>query len=161
MKYTLASIINYVDFGNYLRGDLNEFRKEIEETRKALQQVSGRFFYNNTGRFSNIFGTEMKFSIYPTMTPTHGERYDLTIYDYRGDMLIWQEIITPDTDRNNLINRLMKVTEEWTRGNITCSNCGNLVPYYENMNHRYYAGIYCNECWESKFKAIEAAETYN
>ena len=42
---------------------------------------------------------------------------------------------------------------------VNCSACDKEITYNE-IAGRYFAGIYCKECWENKYKEIEAKETY-
>jgi hypothetical protein len=49
----------------------------------------------------------------------------------------------------------------WEQGKLRCSHCGEIIDYAENSGHRYFAGIYCQHCWDTKYREIEANETYN
>lgn len=48
-------------------------------------------------------------------------------------------------------------------GIIHCSDCGKPMDRNEVKGYKrhYFAGAYCQTCWDSKWKAIEARETYN
>lgn len=46
-------------------------------------------------------------------------------------------------------------------GLIKCADCGKLVKYEDIRNNRFFAGLYCDECWEREWKEVEANETYN
>lgn len=43
---------------------------------------------------------------------------------------------------------------------IHCSGC-NMLINMKDVAGSYYAGRYCKDCWENKYKAIEAAENYD
>ena len=58
------------------------------------------------------------------------------------------------------IKWIEKVTEEYCKGIVHCSDCGREIHKNE-IAGRYFAGIYCKNCWEGKWKAIEAREDYN
>ena len=45
-------------------------------------------------------------------------------------------------------------------GKINCSDCGKLINEKE-IAGRYFAGLYCKDCWERTWKEIEAKETYD
>lgn len=45
-------------------------------------------------------------------------------------------------------------------GIVHCSDCKKEMKV-EYIAGRYFAGIYCKDCWEGKWKAIEAKEDYN
>ncbi len=45
-------------------------------------------------------------------------------------------------------------------GKAHCSDCQEIMVMSEKGG-RYFGGIYCQGCWDGKWKAIEAKETYN
>ena len=50
---------------------------------------------------------------------------------------------------------------DFANGVIHCSDCGIAFPVTEIKGKAFYAGIYCQHCWDNKWKAIEAAENYD
>ena len=69
---------------------------------------------------------------------------------------------------SNVIQELEKVIKDYVQGLIPCSDCGRKVE--KSKVGRYFAGIYCPECWSGvtgKYKdkggwrKIEVQETYN
>jgi len=46
------------------------------------------------------------------------------------------------------------------KGKAHCSDCQEIMDV-DKIGGRYFAGIYCQSCWEREWKAIEAKETYN
>lgn len=167
IRYIPAMIINYMEFSNKLRGDLKEFKNELEETRIALKKTSGYIYDNNVARFSNIFGTEFAFSLSEKTKWNNPERkwegtnvFELSVWDYGGGIAIFNGII-PSENRDKFIQEALSVCEKWSRGQKQCSDCGEWISYIENQSHRYFAGIYCDKCWNGKWKAIEAKETYD
>lgn len=63
----------------------------------------------------------------------------------------------PPTDA--FIEWIENITKEYCDGDIHCSGCGKQIKQKE-IAGRYFAGIYCKDCWENKYKDIEAKETY-
>ena len=49
---------------------------------------------------------------------------------------------------------------DWLNGFVRCCDCGKLITR-EDVAGSYFAGVYCTDCWEGKWKAIEANETYD
>ena len=91
--------------------------------------------------------------------------------DWNGNEYI-EGCLWADDGGTSLVNDKFNTVEEFKKaeaeaklnfenGFLKCSECGELVKYEEVRNHRYFAGLYCTHCWETKYKAIEAAETYN
>ncbi|KKK73003.1 hypothetical protein LCGC14_2898200, partial [marine sediment metagenome] len=45
---------------------------------------------------------------------------------------------------------------------LSCSDCGVKIHHKtDEVGGHYFAGIYCNSCWNRHWKAVEAKETYN
>jgi hypothetical protein len=151
IRYIPAMVIDYGELRNKLKGNLKEFSEDIESVRKQLQHISGYFYDNNIARFSNIFGTEFKFLLY-------GKH--LSVYDQTGGVSIYDGLI-PEEDRDNFINNFLDICERWSKGDKRCDDCHTWINYQENKSHSYFAGTYCEDCWNRKWKAIEAAESYD
>jgi hypothetical protein len=52
-----------------------------------------------------------------------------------------------------------EIIDCYLSGEILCSGCGHRIKKEEVAGH-YFAGSYCKVCWENKYQAMEAAETY-
>ena len=159
-------IIDYIEFSNKINGDLQKFQKELEDIRIQLKKISEYAYDNNIARFSNIYGTEFSFLISEKSKWDNKNRkfiklgiFELFIWDYIGSTSIFHSII-PQENRNEFIREILNICEEWSKGKKKCSDCGKWISYLENQNHRYFAGIYCDDCWNRKWKAIEKAESY-
>ena len=55
---------------------------------------------------------------------------------------------------------MSKAAKEYARGIVHCSACRKEMQQ-KDIAGRYFAGVYCADCWERTYKAIEAKETYN
>jgi len=51
--------------------------------------------------------------------------------------------------------------DKFTDGYVRCSECGTWVNVQESKQRRYYAGIYCQACWDGGIAAQAAADDYN
>lgn len=91
--------------------------------------------------------------------------------DWNGNEYI-EGYLWADDGGTMLVNGRFKTIEDFKKaeqdaianfenGMLKCSGCGKLVRYEDARKNRYFAGLYCNHCWETKYKAIEASETYN
>jgi len=167
ITYIAPMVIDYMKFSSKLKGDLHEFRDDLEVVRKELKRVSGYQFDNPHFRFSNIYGTEFAFQIHEKSRYDNTNRnyipldiFDVNVWDYTGGTDLFHGTI-PDSDRQEFINELLMVCDKWSIGEKKCSDCKKWINYAENKSHRYFAGIYCSECWERKWKAVEASENYN
>ena len=156
-------VVDYMTFQNGMMGDLDKFIEELKEVGNAVKVAVDHKWANPNIRFSNIYGTEFSFGLYGhTHLITKQTWYDLSVWDSRGSTSIISGIIPEDSsEREAFVKKVLDTSEHFTAGKIHCSDCGKLVNYHEVNGNRYFAGIYCNECWERKWKAIEAKENYN
>lgn len=66
-----------------------------------------------------------------------------------------EEVPTPEE-----VREIINTIQDYCEGKICCSDCGRQICIDE-IAGKYFAGVYCKDCWESKWKAIEARETYD
>ena len=59
-----------------------------------------------------------------------------------------------------VFSHIKEEISNWLNGYIRCTDCGKLINREEVAGH-YFAGSYCKDCWEGKWKEIEANETYD
>ncbi|MHA2263571.1 MAG: hypothetical protein ACXAEN_14340 [Candidatus Thorarchaeota archaeon] len=55
---------------------------------------------------------------------------------------------------------MAQAAKEYAKGIVHCSHCEKEIQK-SDIAGRYFAGVYCTDCWERTYKAIEARETYN
>jgi hypothetical protein len=158
IKYIPAMVINYIELMDKLKGDIPEFIKEIDDARKQLKQISGYLYDNDICRFSDIFGKEFAFSLYGD-TYMENKIFSMSVWDYTGTTLIFHDKI-PAENRKEFIGALLHDCEEFSKGRKKCSDCGKWINYRECEINRYFAGVYCNDCWNGKWKSIESKENY-
>lgn len=70
------------------------------------------------------------------------------------------KINSKDIPSVEFIKWIEKVTDDYLRGVVKCSDCKKTILENE-IAGRYFAGIYCEDCWNSKWKKIEEKETYD
>ena len=58
------------------------------------------------------------------------------------------------------VNEIQKYLENYCNGIIECSECHKELQMEKDIAGTYYAGVYCKDCWEGKWKAIEARDNY-
>jgi len=103
-----------------------------------------------------------KFSVYHN---THkGIRLDAGLFSlwddfdrHIGEFTI-RSMSQPPTD--DFIEWIEEQTKQFCEGYIPCSKCGKIISTAE-IAGRYFAGVYCRDCWEGGVKQMEARETYD
>lgn len=124
----------------HIRDNWVEFRNE----------QFGSDVINNTERleYKNYF---FKFRIYNN---------EFTIWDnddkFLGSFCI--KIENPPTE--GFIEWINRIAEEYIAGIVHCSDCGREIRKNE-IAGRYFAGVYCKECWDREWAEREAGESYD
>jgi hypothetical protein len=129
--------------------------EECEQMCEDLREVT--FDVNGVRQFESNIVTD----IYgmPFVWSWHGST--LTVYDAVGGTTVANGYFQGKGDRRKVINEVVNRMEEFTQGYTHCSDCGTRIKYHGEVAGRYFAGVYCEKCWDGKWKAIEAKETYN
>ena len=150
--------------------DINyqEFRWRIREhgTRKVVKELERLWYltkdavdfgWDNTGiRISNIYG-----QMFAVIFDEHEDYINMTIWNENGSASLGTFELLENEFAPGELKRFKNTMNDWTCGYMPCSKCGKRIKYLENTGHRYFAGVYCIDCWESEMKAIEANESYN
>lgn len=152
-KFSPMVMFDYITFENLLIGDLHQLEIELDNLRIYVKNSLKFRWDNDIVAATNIYGIPFKFSIHGT---------HLSIWDATGGTIIFSaELDSDPIKRKTQIASATKDTELYTAGKIHCSDCGEIQEYHEIGRNRYFAGLFCNKCWEGKWKAIEAKENYD
>lgn len=156
-------VVDYMTFQNGMMGDLDKFIEDLKEVGNAVKVAVDHRWANPNTRFSNIYGAEFAFGLYKhTHLTTKQTWYDLSVWDSLGTTAVISGIVPENTnERRAFVKKVLDTSEIFTTGKIHCSDCGKLVNYRDVQNNKYFAGIYCDDCWNGKWKEIEAKENYN
>jgi len=149
LKHTLW----WLDMNN--RSD-NSKRAEFD----LMKKQSGYTFDNNKTLRSNIYG-----DFFSILVNSNDGEWDIAVWDATGGTALctlFQEMIDKESDTLSDKNYkiLCNVSEQHSKGITPCSKCKKLLKK-EEIAGRYFAGVYCTECWEGEMKEIEAKENYN
>ena len=136
--------------------------KQLAEFKEEYIKFRNNFFKGspcNTEIYLQRNGNKFAFSIYypSNSLATKGE-FNLW---YEGHEALGEcEIDEKSVPGENFIKWLDEKISNKLEGKINCSDCGKIISEKE-IAGRYFAGQYCKECWEGKWKEIESKETYN
>lgn len=156
LSFTPHMIFSHYVIRRCLKGDLDEFIKELDRQRRILKQVSGYNWDNPHYYFTNSYNDEFQFLIYRN---THTDNVRFAFYDKKGTCL-FNEVI-PKTNRDEFINDIFRISDLRSKGKMYCSDCKTIMDYEENRSHVYFGGLYCSDCWEREWKVIATNQNYN
>lgn len=127
---------------------------DLYELNKSFKEYLSSKGVKNSYDFLRIeaFGKVYKFGIFDGI---------FTIWTSDGGTVVdhysIKNLSCPDL---NFCSWISSTLRKFGEGYVKCSDCGKWIKS-EEVAGRYFAGQYCKECWEGKWRAIEAQETYN
>jgi len=146
------------------------FGGDLKKIEIAMKVITQEHFDNPHLMLSNTCGDLFSLAVYKQNTVYD---YEISIWDYKGLPSVYVNKFHIDNSGDpipkNIINELQVVTERYSKGFVKCSDCKKEISI-ENAGGRYFAGIYCIDCWlgntgEKKekggWKYIESQENYN
>lgn len=145
-----------------------------EQVRQAIKPIVNYNWDNDILRVSNIFGDEFSISIHLCKFKDVPTAWEINVWDYKGSSAIgrWTKKYVNKDDKldREMIRDMKKRLEEYSYHVQHCSDCGATMPSEKTISKteshekeyggEYFAGRYCKDCWERKWRAIEAKETY-
>lgn len=138
--------------------------------RKAFKGITGYPFDNGILVTMDSYGNPFKMSVHlqEVLFPKKEQREESWVihtWDATGSTQVIR-VEFPVVDMLNdkmpsdTKNTLLEALNGYTHGKRTCSGCQKTMDVTE-VAGQYFAGLYCKTCWETKYRAIEAKETYD
>jgi|WetSurMetagenome_2_1015567.scaffolds.fasta_scaffold00049_31 hypothetical protein len=146
--------INKYNFSDFIVKHTN---KECVELCEDMHEIT--FDVNGIRQFESNFVTDIYG--HPFSWMFHNDM--LNIWDAVGSDLVAKAnfVDGDEKGRQSAINKVIERMEDYTKGYIHCSDCDTKIKRHGEVGGRYFAGVYCQKCWDGKWKAIEAKENYN
>lgn len=157
--------------------DFSDKSSMYNQVRRQLKTVANYTWDNGVLRLSNIFGHEFVAHISLSEKDSrNSNRWNIVVWDYTGNHHIgmWHKKFTDRDDCLSVddVNNIHASMKAYSMGVSNCSDCSCKIPSSKNIvvnadrhdkeyGGQYFAGHYCIDCWNSKWKAIEAKETYD
>lgn len=137
----------------------------INKLFKELKSLTGYGYDNTHLKWSNIFGVHFTIAVSFVIRQGNPIGWEITLWDATGQVAlgsIYQKIVDQEKDvlSDENYREMYRITENYVKGIIACSDCKTEIKKTEVAGN-YFAGNYCKDCWERKWKAIEAKETYD
>lgn len=145
------------------------------KVRQAIKPVVNYNWDNNILRVTNISGNEFSIHIYLSKTKGVLSGWEITIWDYLGTTTIgvWKKKYCSDDDCLTIeeIHDIEKRLGEFSHNILHCNDCQSTIPsdksirktehHEKEYGGQYFTGHFCKDCWERKWRAVEAKENYN
>lgn len=143
-------VFNYTalkKFVGHKMTDLHALFRDLSDW--VLKTLNSNLLNHVSIRFSNIYGEEFIIGIH---------QKEIIVWSYTGHDVLFKT--TSEFFTEDVYVAIVETMDNWSRGYIYCSDCGEKIHMSE-IAGKYFAGNYCKECWEYKWKAIEKNETYD
>jgi len=161
---TPAVIIYERDFQNTPLWQFETNNREVDSLNHyedELKKVVG-YKYGNTHRFLQTISGGHLFAFHIHFIE-HRKLWDIHLWDTAGNRTVINiefSIIDKEIDciPDKEFNRIIIACRDFMSGTYICNGCNEKTKHIAG---HYFAGQYCQKCWDSKYKAIEASENYN
>jgi hypothetical protein len=91
----------------------------------------------------------------------HDDYISMTVWNERGGVSLGRFTLLENEFALGEYKRFQEMMNDWFSGFMLCAKCGKRINYYEKRHQSYFAGVFCDECWEGGVKQQEANESYN
>ncbi len=147
----------------------NRDENSLTTYENKLKEIVGYTWGNNHRFIQTISGGHLfMFHVHysPTINNQHvnrTHRWEISVWDETGNssvITIGFEVNNKETDvvPDEVFQKIIHACNNHSNGIHICSGCGKEVTHIAG---HYFAGNYCQHCWDTKYKAIEARENYN
>lgn len=157
--YPWANERNKVDAaGNIFRAMQNsgvtfkELYEALEKWVKFRNETFGRN-YDNTEVY--LMRENKRFGFF-----MHPDCPEFSLYNDFNEYLGGFRIDINDIPSDGFIDWIEDISYEYINNIVHCSDCNKAIKKDE-IAGRFFAGIYCKDCWEREWKEREADETYD
>lgn len=151
--FTKSIVFNYYDFKKMFMEDLNNLEKQLGWLDKSIRKIFKDNINSTSIRVKNIYAEEFLFYL---------SNKKVFLWEHTGGTAICSIELSNDLKiRKTQLNTIIKKTEQFSEGIVTCSMCGKNINHKENINNKHFAGIYCEICWQDKIKVMAGKKKYN
>lgn len=127
---------------------------KLETTLDKWIDLRNKFQHSNIGHGSQYLFYEDKFFTFSVY------EYEFCLWDEWGSTsLLNCKIDGKSPPTKEFVTQLFERLDDYINNICCCSGCAVKLKKDE-IAGRYYAGIYCKDCWDSKWRDIEAADDY-
>ena len=86
--------------------------------------------------------------------------YEICLWDKNGCTSLINLKYDESTPFETVAQSLKQCMNDYNKGIIHCGDCNKPLSEDE-IAGRYFAGVYCSECWEREWKEKESNENYD
>lgn len=142
------------------REKLYDFREDEDAKAYELRQKGTIVFNNQVCLLLQYKGAQFNLGIYDQGVWA-GNRPQLSLWAKNGCLALGTWNAQSGTNLSEeQYKDIILVLDTYLEGKMRCSKCGDWIPLPTGYVRMYFAGAYCEKCWEGGMKQQEARETY-
>ena len=136
---------------------------ELLHRREVLRRdlrLQGKIKYDND--VGNYFQLQGKF-FSCLIVPPYGFQKNTMLYFWNedGTKALGEWGFKGDILPQDVREEIKDILSHAVAGEMRCSDCGTWIPIPTTYKNSYFAGVYCDTCWNTKgWKEKESKETY-
>lgn len=144
------------DIYSWLYHEPAELAQKLEEQRIAVKNAIA-YGWDNSNFYvtSSLYHKHFQFSLY-----IDRGHCSLAIYDLHSQSIFSGGGAIDSDEWYQTLELASQSLKDAEKGYYTCHGCNDLIKENE-IAGRYFASVFCDVCWDTKWRAIEAKETYN
>jgi hypothetical protein len=135
----------------------NDFQKIIDSYVNWRMKTLGTTYVNEN---VYLMRENQRFAFMCVSTARDFKHKAFVLWDDNNKYLGEFEIEPNDYPSDEFISWIEDTTSNYLKGLISCSDCGKMIKQ-SDIAGRYFAGIYCKDCWNKTWAKIAERETYD
>lgn len=155
---THAAVV--IDHSTFSQMTMQRF-VDLEKTNRVLKELMSYPWSS-----PHYFVTDISGEMFQFLHHKFGDTNIITLWNNSGRVGMGDIKVKSDDPNATILSHaadqwkeMYQRMSDYTNGIIHCADCGNTLKLHE-PHGTYFAGHFCDDCWERKWKAIAAAETY-
>lgn len=141
--------------------NLYDLLEKMGEMRKIIKDAVGYKWDNHHFYIKSFIGGRL----FSFLLHENSTTFTLSIWDSSGNRALGTITVNKADLQDGKMPKesytlLENLLNMYVSGNIACSKCGKIIKQ-EDIAGRYFAGVYCTDCWEGGVKEQERRQNYD
>jgi hypothetical protein len=150
--FTPAIIFTENDLHRLLINNGTNLITDLDFLRVKIKKELSYSWDSSIGYVKNDYGDLFTFSL---------DRYGFTVWSLGGTTLFRCPVVDDHNEMETYLSGLSSSLYAYSKGLVSCSNCGKMCEQESVKNNHYWAGVYCQDCWDLKFEKLALKERYD
>lgn len=155
----MGIFISYRELNKYLKNG-KEFVDRIKDLEQLQVNLFGLKYDSDVSSFIKGYGEVFMFTIYHRFYRDEYGYINFNLWVDDGGTALCDKTWKVGEYKDEIAAEIKEIMKKYTEGYIRCSGCGKWIKQ-KDIAGRFFAGVYCDECWEREWKERERQENYS